>query len=260
MAKRAGKKIVPGDEAADVPPDYKAWAWPVLRPRTAELIEHGAKHAKRWLKHHRRAARIPELLASDKPTQTSRDADDELNKCAIALATDAFLAIYFAHQPLKRGKDPKAHLCSVINSIGANRLRSHDNWLRALHSDSAENLGDLISASDPEDDSSSGKRLATDRIHQRRMAERLKATLPLEWQFERALVEVVGEKGLRNRKALAAALDTTLEHVQAGLDRILQHTTSTRPALKDAIFELARSAVPAATIRAPSNGRNDPRT
>lgn len=117
MTNAAGKKAVPGAEGANVPLDYQLWAWRILHPQMQDLVAFGAKYARSWIVKHRRAAHVPELVARDQlcgEGQVSKSlAEDQLSKCATALATDAFLAIYFHRHPLKRGIDPKAHLISA---------------------------------------------------------------------------------------------------------------------------------------------------
>mgnify|MGYP007011822057 CR=1 FL=1 len=259
MTRTTGAKAAPGQEAALVPPEYKEWAWPLLYPRMQELVEFGAKYARRWLLGHRGAARLPELLASDRPGRSlrSRDDEDELTKCAKEMAEDAFIAIYNHHQPLKPGLSPKKHLVSVINSIGANALRKHENWLRAFPVVD-ETIADPHLDLEPEEPPGGGKRLSLDRSRQIEAAARLRASLPRDWQFEVALVDAIGLKGLDDRRLLAQSLEVSLEQVNEGLDRIVIHVTTTRPELSEAIFEAAKAAVPAHSISAAGKRRDPP--
>src|SRR5262249_42940088 len=148
------------------------------------------------------------------------------------LALDAFLAIYYHQHPLKRGVDPKAHLISVINSIGANKMRSRENWLRAQNppdpdtladrhqnqagpvgitgaqmdgrgaaGDAADELEEQVVGGRPQN-AGAARRPPENREDQMQRAARLKQTLPSDWRFEAMLVDAVGLHGLRNRKAL----------------------------------------------------------
>jgi hypothetical protein len=180
----------------------------------------------------------------------------ELDENARALALDAFIRIYFHRHVLKRGVDPKAHIISVINSIGANRLRAGENWLRAAHSlpegTISNRQAELAGESNIHGEqiaSAYGRRPAQGpRAKQIERAEILKATLPAEREFEAGLVDAIAVYGTRDRKKLAEALNTSVEKVRGGLSWLLEHVKEIRPEQAKAVQELAAAAVPPHTI------------
>jgi hypothetical protein len=235
--------VVPESELARVPEEYRARVWPLLREQCETLRAFGARYARSWLVQHRYAARLPELDVSP----------GALNENARALALDAFIAIYYGRHLLPKGADPKAFMISTINSLGANRLRGHENWLRGYADTDGSSARSAFAGAgtatvDEESELSNGKRKPRDRAIDMRNAAALKATLPAGRGFEAKLVDMIAVHGLHDRKRLAKSMNAPIEKIRKSLNWLAEHVKTIHPAKAACIEEGDKYAVPAHTI------------